>query len=87
MSETTEWEEKAYTHAFDEEMRGLERRKAHDPDLSIEELEHILQALYMSEGNNYAGRGRVADIAISAAIAAYERFISEWRTALKSRTP
>lgn len=79
MSETTEWEGIAYKQVFDEETLGLERRKAHDPDLSINELENILESLYVSEGNNYVGRGPVADIVMSATIAAYEQFIGEWK--------
>ncbi|WP_428771056.1 hypothetical protein V1L52_04210 [Treponema sp. HNW] len=79
MSETTEWEGIAYKQVFDEETLGLERRKAHDPDLSINELENILESLYVSEGNNYVGRGPVGDIIMSATIAAYEQFIGEWK--------
>ena len=79
MSETTEWEDITYKQVFDEETLGLERRKAYDGNLSIVELENILQSLYINEGNNYGGRGPVGDIMMSATIAAYERFIGEWK--------
>ncbi|MGI5172601.1 hypothetical protein H0R92_03230 [Treponema sp. OMZ 840] len=79
MSETTEWEGIAYKQVFDEETLGLERRKAYDRDLSIQELENTLQSLYVSEGNNYTGRGPVGDIVMAATIAAYEQFIEEWK--------
>ena len=78
MAETTEWEDTTYAHAFEQEMRGLERRRAYDPNLSVEELKYILESLYISQGNNYVGRGAVADLTLAATIAAYERFIDEW---------
>jgi len=79
MSETTEWESIAYKQIFEEETLGLERRRAHDGNLSIDELENILQSLYVNDGNNYVGRGPVGDIMMAATIAAYEQFIGEWK--------
>ena len=78
MAETTEWEDTTYRYAFEQEMRGLERRRAYDPNLSVEELKYMLESLYISQGNNYEGRGAVADLTLAATIAAYERFIDEW---------
>lgn len=78
MGESTEWEDRAYTYIFEEEMRGLKRRKAHDPGLTVDELKGILNSLYVSEGSNYEGRGPIGDITIAATIAAYERFIIDW---------
>ena len=84
MGESTDWEDRAYTYIFEEEIRGLKRRKAHDPSLTVDELKGILDSLYTSEGNNYEGRGPVGDITIAATIAAYERFIIDWEAANKS---
>lgn len=78
MAETTEWEDTTYRYTFEQEMRGLKRRRAYDPNLSIEELKYMLESLYISQGNDYAGRGAVADLTLAATIAAYERFIDEW---------
>lgn len=79
MSETEAWIEEAYNNEFDEEMRGLERRCAYDPSCSVEELQGILDALYISEGNDQEGRGQRGDAIIAARIAAYEQFISEMK--------
>lgn len=77
MSESTAQFEERYKQIYEEEIRGLERRCAHDPSCSIGELQGILKALYIREGNDIEGRGQLADAAMSATIAAYEHFIAE----------
>ena len=78
MSETTEWEDIAYRQAFDDELVGLERRRLNDPTCTLENIRGLLNALYVTEGNNWEGRGAVRDLTLSAEIAAYEHFITEW---------
>ena len=75
--ETDAWIEETYNAAFAEELRGLERRCAHDPSCTVADLQGILDALYISQGNDQDGRGFRGDAIISAQIAAYEHFISE----------
>ncbi len=79
MSESTAQFEERYRQIYDEEIRGLERRCAHDPSCGLSELEGILKALYIREGNDIEGRGQLADASMSATIAAYEHFIAEMK--------
>ncbi len=77
--ESTDWEDKKYKESFDDEIRLLTRRRAADPDCTIEDLEGILNSLYILDGNNGEGRSNVQQISLSASIAAYESFIHEWK--------
>ena len=79
MSATKEWQEKAYKETFEEEMRGLTRRRESDPSCKLEDLEGTLKHLYVLGGCDHDGRGTLQDILISARIAAHESFIAEWR--------
>ena len=65
-----DWQEDKYSQIFNEELYALEKRlKA---GAAIEELEAVLQYLYISDGCNWIGRGEVQDITMAATIAAYE---------------
>ncbi|QQO07371.1 hypothetical protein [Breznakiella homolactica] len=79
MISSVDWREKKYEETFDQEVRGLERRKESDPDCTIEDLEGILKHLYHMDGADWGGRGEVQDITLSATIAAYEHFIAQWK--------
>lgn len=71
--------EAAYRQAFEDELKGLEGRRARDPDCSIADLSGILDNLYIMDGNNWDGRGEIVQTTLAATIAAYEYFIGEWR--------
>jgi len=73
MGEVDSWESEKFREVFDDEMRGLNRRMAHDPSCPIEELEGILDSLYALSDRN--SEGRVQEIVFQATIAAYEAFI------------
>jgi hypothetical protein len=77
MAESTEWRDQKYQSVFEEELRGLYRRFAANPDCPISDIEQQLRHLYIQEGNDQEGRGAVGDVTIAATIAAYERFIHE----------
>jgi hypothetical protein len=79
MAESLEWKEVAYKGTFDEETRGLKRRREADPSCTVEDLEGILKNLYIMEGADIDGRGRLQDTIIAARIAAYESFIAGWK--------
>lgn len=83
MSESTAQFDERYRQIYEEELRGLERRCAHDPSCGVSELQGILKALYIREGNDIEGRGQLADAAMSATIAAYEHFIEELKNTAK----
>ncbi len=78
MASAVEWQELKYKEVFEQELRGLERRKAYDPSCTIEDLRATLQHLYIMEGSDWGGRGVVQDTILKATIAAYEQFLAEW---------
>ncbi|HHU37330.1 MAG TPA: hypothetical protein GXZ47_08890 [Treponema sp.] len=83
MNETTEWIEEKYQEVFNEETLGLERRRAHDPNCTLQDLQGTLKNLYILDGNNWTGRGQLQDSTMSATIAAYEGFIEKWKKELE----
>ena len=82
MSESTDWEDKKYQEVFDDETRLLVRRRTADESCSIDDIQGILDSLYVLDGNNATGRSCVQQIALSATIAAYEAFIHQWQKEL-----
>lgn len=82
MPESTDWEDKKYQQVFDDETRLLVRRRAADSSCTVEDIQGILDSLYVLDGNNAVGRSSVQQIELSAAIAAYEAFIHQWRKEL-----
>ncbi|EPF27836.1 hypothetical protein C5N99_11590 [Treponema medium] len=79
MSESVDWEDKKYQEVFDDETRLLVRRRAADESCTIDDIQGILDSLYVLDGNNAEGRSSVQQIVLSATIAAYEAFIHQWR--------
>jgi hypothetical protein len=75
------WRDVKYEEIFEQEIRGLRRRRESDPDCTVQDLEGTLQHLYHMDGADWAGRGEVQDIIMAATIAAYEHFIAEWKAA------
>jgi len=79
MGNSIEWRDITYQETFDEELRGLTRRRESDPACKVEDLEGVLNSLYIMEGADHIGRGSLQDVLLSARIAAYEHFIAEWK--------
>jgi len=79
MAVSEEWKEIKYKETFDEETRGLERRRQSDPNCKVEDIEAILKSLYIMDGADHDGRGAVGDIILAASISAYEKFITSWK--------
>lgn len=79
MGPSTGWRDIKYNEIFDLEIRGLERRRLSDPSCTAEDLEGVLQHLYIMDGADWYGRGGVQDVTMAATIAAYEHFIARWR--------
>ena len=80
MNESVDWQNIKYNEIFEEELRGLERRRNYENNCSIKDLEAVLDALYIMDGADGSGRGDVQDISMAATIAAYEHFIAQWKT-------
>jgi len=76
MGNNEDWQDVKYKEVFEQETRGLSRRLQTDPDCKAEDLEGILNNLYILEGADHDGRGTLQDIVMAATIAAYEQFIS-----------
>jgi hypothetical protein len=73
-----DWRDVTYNKTFEQEVRGLERRRA-STVCAIEEIESLLESLYKLDGGNWLGRGEVQDIVMAATIAAHEHFLAGWR--------
>ncbi|MDR2467788.1 MAG: hypothetical protein LBD22_02375 [Spirochaetaceae bacterium] len=73
------WQDTLYQKTLNEELTGLERRRAADFSCTVEALEELLESLYNLDGADWLGRGEVQSITLSAQIAAYEQFISAWK--------
>ncbi len=82
MAETDNWETEKFNEIFDDELRVLQRRKVYDTTCSIEDLQGILNSLYILEGNG--DKSRVQEISLSASIAAYEQFINSWKNEIET---
>jgi hypothetical protein len=83
MGGSVAWRDIKYETTFEEELRGLERRRASDPSCTVEDLEGVLLHLYQMDGADWIGRGEVQDITMAATIAAYERIIAQWKAELE----
>ena len=79
MGFSPEWQDKKYYETFETELRGLERRRAADPGCTVKDIEGTLKHLYIMDGADQGGRGRVQDMVMAATIAAYEHFIANWQ--------
>jgi hypothetical protein len=79
MGASEEWCEVKYRETFEQELRGLERRRQADPGCTAADLEGVLEHLYIMDGADWGGRGPVQDTIMAATIAAYERFIAQWK--------
>jgi hypothetical protein len=79
MDSSQKWQDVKYTETFEEELRGLERRRAADPNCTIADIEGTLKHLYIMDGADWVGRGGVQDIVMAATIAAYEHFLADWK--------
>jgi len=80
MGSSHEWQDKKYTETFEDELRGLERRRAANPNCTIADIEGTLKHLYIMDGADWGGRGGVQDAVMAATIAAYEHFLADWRS-------
>jgi hypothetical protein len=83
MGDSTEWQNKTYQETFEQEIRGLDRRRSSDPGCKVQDIEGILRNLYIMDGADQGGRGPLQDTIMAATIAAYEHFIADWKAKLE----
>ena len=79
MGSSVDWKGIKYGEIFDQEVLGLVRRRKRDPLCTVEDIEGVLEHLYIMDGADWYGRGDVQDITMAATIAAYEHFIAQWK--------
>jgi hypothetical protein len=79
MSSSVAWRDVKYNEVFEQELRGLQRRRQSDSGCQVEDIERVLKNLYIMDGADWYGRGDVQDITMAATIAAYEHFIAQWK--------
>ncbi|GHU55812.1 hypothetical protein FACS189442_3810 [Spirochaetia bacterium] len=79
MAVSVEWRDVMYDNIFEQEIRGLRRRRESDKNCTVADIEGVLQHLYIMDGADWYGRGDVQDTTMAATIAAYEYFIADWK--------
>ncbi|GAB1483802.1 hypothetical protein MASR2M78_26180 [Treponema sp.] len=77
-----DWKDIKYEETLEQELRGLKRRRAADPSCTVADIEGVLRDLYNMEGSDWVGRGELGDLIMKATIAAYERFVFDWKAEL-----
>jgi phage host-nuclease inhibitor protein Gam len=81
---SVDWRDAAYDKIFEQELRGLRKRRESDPSCTVRDIEGVLRHLYNMDGSDWVGRGGVQDVTMAATIAAHERFIAEWKAELRN---
>ena len=70
--------EKRYGDTFDSVYDSLKEMVLKDPDHVEEYARGILKNLYISQGNDWTGRGEIGNAGLGASIAAYECILAEY---------
>jgi hypothetical protein len=74
-----DWQQEKFNEIFDNVYATTKYRRFSDSSFTIEDLERLLQTLYVNDGNDQSGRGKVGDIISEATIAAHEQVLAEWK--------
>ena len=74
-----DWEQKKFDEIFENVYATTKYRRFLDPSFDITSLKKLLQSLYINDGNDQGGRGKVGDIVSTATIAAHEQVLAEWQ--------
>ena len=77
--DSRQWREQVYQEAFEAVCADLQRRRATDEAFTTERLQGLLDSLYVSQGNDWTGKGLVQYLRLSATVAAHEHVLAEWR--------
>jgi len=67
-----------YDDTFASVYAALSGMVRQDPERAREAISGILKGLYIRQGNDWTGRGAIADAGLEASIAAYECILAEW---------
>ena len=80
-----DWEEQKFNEIFDNVYATTKYRRFLDPGFGVKELKRLLADLYVNDGNDQGGRGKVGDITSAATIAAHEQVLAEWENDMKGK--
>ncbi|MCL1818340.1 MAG: hypothetical protein FWG35_05360 [Spirochaetaceae bacterium] len=80
-----DWEEQKFNEIFDNIYATTKYRRFIDPGFGVRDLRRLLEALYVNDGNDQGGRGKVGDIVSAATIAAHEQVLAEWEKDLREK--
>ena len=72
------WKEEKYREVYEQTVAAVRLRKEHDPGFGKKALRRLLDNAFISAGNDWVGRGPVAQIVDDAVIAAYDHCLAEW---------
>jgi len=72
------WEQETFDNTYAEVMASLQERKD-SGNMSMEDLQAVLQALCIREDNNMTGRGAIRAVEMEAEIAAHQAFLFQWK--------
>lgn len=75
--------EEHYDRVFEKTYESLMVDREKNPNLTIEDLERLLESLFRRMGDDIGGRGEIMDAANNAEIAAVEIVIHDWKEELK----
>lgn len=73
-----DYREKIFEDTFNNVCKEMNNRKENDPQFTKENLEGVLNSLYIDQGNDWVGRGEIRDIINEATISACELILSEF---------
>lgn len=76
-------DQEKYDLIFENAYNDFIKTMKEDPNYSIENLESLLESMYIVQGNDQLGRGSRHDISINATVAAAETVLYEWRKELR----
>ena len=79
MNEKANWKDIKFDTIYNEVLRSLKLRRDSDPGCKVEDIERVLNNLYIKDGADLEGPGTVQSINTAATIAAHEHFISVWK--------
>jgi hypothetical protein len=74
-----DWRQEKFDEIFDTVYATTQYRRFNDSSFTLKDLERLLETLYVNDGNDQGGRGKVGDITSEATIAAHEQVLAEWK--------
>lgn len=87
MKSSDDWQRVKYDTVFGQVYALIERRRASDPQFTLEALERLLETQYVNLGNQPAVKGTVQELVDAATTAALEAALAQWQQELADGDP